>query len=279
MRNLLVAVLLLVLFALAAPAADWSQNFVVSGVPEVRIRTNDAPIEVVSRDTREVRVEVRAIGLERGRDYEVYPSQSGNRVDVEVRRRGTNFSFWGRNRSLEIRVTVPPKANLNLESGDGHVSVEDVSGEVRAHTGDGHIDARHLEGNVELRSGDGHINVEDMSGALQAHTGDGHVTVRGRFERLAVETGDGAVEVSVETGSQMRSSWSVRTNDGSIRLAVPGGFAADFDISTGDGRIHSELPLTTTGINGRSELHGKLNAGGGLFTVHTGDGSIDLVKN
>ncbi|MGB9285464.1 MAG: hypothetical protein WCB59_15740, partial [Candidatus Sulfotelmatobacter sp.] len=39
-----------------------------------------------------------------------------------------------------------------------------------------------------------------------------------------------------------------------------------------------DIPVTTTGKIRENEVHGKLNGGGNLLVIHTGDGSIRLRK-
>jgi hypothetical protein len=77
----------------------------------------------------------------------------------------------------------------------------------------------------------------------------------------------------------MASGWNVRAGDGSVELNLPDNFAADVDLHTGDGHISLDLPVTVEGRLSRSSIHGKLNGGGNLLTIHTGDGSIRLQKS
>jgi hypothetical protein len=59
---------------------------------------------------------------------------------------------------------------------------------------------------------------------------------------------------------------------------VPGNLAADVDLHTGDGHIDLDLPVTTEGKIREGEVRGKLNGGGNLLVIRTGDGSIRLRK-
>jgi hypothetical protein len=45
------------------------------------------------------------------------------------------------------------------------------------------------------------------------------------------------------------------------------------------GHIDLDRPVTTQGKLHENEVHGKLNGGGNLMTIHTGDGSIHLRKS
>jgi hypothetical protein len=53
--------------------------------------------------------------------------------------------------------------------------------------------------------------------------------------------------------------------------------AADIELQTGDGSIHPDMPVTVNGMQNEHELRGKLNGGGPLLRVHTGDGSISVL--
>lgn len=75
----------------------------------------------------------------------------------------------------------------------------------------------------------------------------------------------------------MERDWSIRSGDGDVRLRLPEGFAATLEITTGDGRIDSEQPITTEGSS-KNRLVGKLNNGGYRLRIQTADGDVHLVK-
>ena len=64
-----------------------------------------------------------------------------------------------------------------------------------------------------------------------------------------------------------------------MALEVPENLSADVDLHTGDGHIDLEVPITTAGKIRENEVHGKLNGGGNLLVIRTGDGSIRLRKS
>jgi hypothetical protein len=200
-------------------------------------------------------------------------------VEIRVRAPNTNWQFFniGR-RFIRVELRVPRDSDLDIHTGDGSVSLEGVSGRIKADTGDGRITARDMKGEVRLHTGDGLIEGDGFDGMLDAHTGDGRIQVRGRFDSLRLRTGDGSIEAAAEPHSMFESDWSVHTGDGSILLRLPSDFSAELDATTGDGRIRSDLPVTTTGSRGRRSLRGKIAGGGGLLQVHTGDGSITLER-
>ena len=114
---------------------------------------------------------------------------------------------------------------------------------------------------------------------MRAHSGDGHIRTNGRFDVLDISTGDGRIEARALAGSTVNSNWRLRTGDGSVTLQVPQNLAADVDLHTNDGHITVELPVSIEGLGEAKNIRGKINGGGNLVTIHTGDGSIRLEKS
>jgi len=266
--------------AVPARADMRNYSYKVTGRPDVRVETNDAAIEVSSWDNSEVaeRVVTNGYAISDAEVRIVRAEQSGNRIDLEVRVPRSHSWFSNDNRSVRIEITVPRSANLDLHTGDGHIHASGVSGEIRLETADGHLEASSLKGSIRLHTSDGHIEATEMDGSLDASTRDGRVRVRGRFDNLRVETADGSLTADILPGSKMSGNWSLTTGDGSISVRLPDGFAADIDAHTGDGNITSQLPMLVSGLLGSRDLRGKLGGGGPTLQIRTGDGSIRLER-
>jgi len=276
----IVAAVLFVLVALPARADQWNKVYKLTGRPDVRVTTNDAAIEVVSSDAKEVAARVVtnnwAISSDEVRIER--DSQNGNSIELEVRVPRMRWSWGDQHRSVRVELTVPREANLNLHSGDGHIRVNGVKGDQQIETSDGSIEVSDLRGSIRLHSGDGHIEATGLDGSLDASTNDGHLRVRGRFDSLRLETGDGSVTADVLPGSKLASNWSIHTGDGSVTVRLSEGISADLEAHTGDGSISSQLPLMVSGMLGRKDLRGKLGGGGPTLQIRTGDGSIRLER-
>jgi DUF4097 and DUF4098 domain-containing protein YvlB len=263
MRAKLLVIAVLTVASLAH-ADTWSKRYTVSGVPNLYLKTGDGNIELTPTDSNEISVRVTTEGYKLAPDaVTVQESQSGANVSVEVRvphslRMCIGFCY----RKIEVVVSVPRHVNLDLNTSDGSIEASGVTGDFRLHTGDGHM---------ELHS---------LDGSLVASSGDGHITADGRFDRLDLQSGDGHIDVEARRGSHINSPWRLRSGDGGIRLSVPDEFAADLEATTGDGSIDVDFPVTVDGGShrNRSRLYGKMNGGGGLLEVHTGDGSIHLSR-
>ncbi|HYE75015.1 MAG TPA: DUF4097 family beta strand repeat-containing protein [Blastocatellia bacterium] len=275
---LMCLVLLPVLAQQRGVSREEQRSYQVNGTPNVRINNFDGPIRIEAWDSNQVSYTAEL----RGRDQaaldriEFESSQNGNQILINARLRDRNWNSWT---SVSITVRVPRQTDLFARTGDGHIEARGVAGEVELGTGDGHIEATNLSGNLNLHTGDGHMTLSDLRGRLRARTGDGSINVRGRFEGLEATTGDGSMEIVVERGSTVASDWNLRTGDGSIQIALPDDLSAEIEANSNDGKISSDLPLMVFGKIGSKALKGRLNAGGKLLSLSTGDGPITLHRN
>jgi hypothetical protein len=236
----------------------WHREYSLTGTPELRITARDASVRITAWDQKKIDVTVRTEnwtigdGGFRVRDY-----QNGNRVEIDAPSVASCYGICiNFNRRAEIEVRVPRDGRFDIT------------------TRDGRIEATGLKGDINLRSGDGRLVARDIDGNLRAATGDGRIEIDGRFDDVTAHTGDGGMDIDVKPGSTMRSSWSFRSGDGSIRLRLPRELAANVDAFTGDGHIDVDMPITMSGRFRRNTLRGTLNGGGPLLSVRSGDGSI-----
>lgn len=271
---------LLATLATPSMARDWRQSFPVTGPASVRVRTDDARVQVLTRDSGPVDVVVhhdaRTWGWTRGvREPRVSMRREGEVIVIEADLPGDVIVFGGYTLDFSITVTMPRQGTLAVNTGDGRIECEPLSGDVRLETGDGRIVVTGLRGNVDLRSGDGRIEAAGLDGAVAARTGDGRMKIEGRFDRLVAHSGDGSVEVTARAGSRLSAPWSISTRDGGVILRIPRDLSALLDAETGDGRIVVELPIEVPSRM-KNHLTGQLNGGSVPLRVRTNDGRITL---
>jgi DUF4097 and DUF4098 domain-containing protein YvlB len=263
-RFALLMALSLVALSPFAQADDWSKTYNVTGKPELRVDTSDANITVDVWDQRAIEAHISTENYKIGEHgIQIEEHQTGDSVALEVRypRHYVTFEVRPHHHSVNISIHMPREGEVNL------------------HTGDGNIRLSGLKGNMVVDSGDGHQDIDAVDGTLRAHAGDGHIRASGRFDALDISTGDGRIETKVLPGSTVAGGWNFRAGDGSITLQIPDNLAADVELHTGDGHINVDLPISVSGRMATNQVHGKLNGGGHLLTVRTGDGSITLEKS
>jgi DUF4097 and DUF4098 domain-containing protein YvlB len=263
MKRLALAILMLsIAAALPAFADDWSKTYNLTGKPDLRIETSDANIRVSTWDQNTIEAKVTTARYKIGENgIRIEEHQNGDVVEINVHYPHSNLIInWGNNHRVDIEIHMPREGKVDL------------------HTGDGNIDMAAFKGEMNLRTGDGSESLDTVEGKLHATTGDGHIRASGRFDELELKTGDGNVDVRASAGSSLNGGWRLSTGDGSVSLEVPGDMAADVDLHTNDGHIDLDIPITTMGRTRENEVRGKMNGGGSLLTIRTGDGSIRLRK-
>jgi len=246
---------------LSASADEWNKSYQVGNNPSLRVDTNDASIEVSRGVSNTIAAHIVADGYSVGNSgVRVTERQEGDKVELQVHvpnQWGIHFSM---HQGVHVTVQVPPQTALDLHSGDGHILVNGTSGQAK------------------LDTGDGHISVQNFSGSLTGHTGDGHMSIDGVFTNLDLRTGDGHIDLGVRPGSKMNGGWLIHTSDGRVEAKLPEDLSCELYAHTGDGHIQLDLPVTVSGSIERTRVRGKLNGGGPLLEITTGDGSIRIGK-
>src|SRR5712675_2285272 len=224
-RNLtrlgVIAVALVAAAALTATARaeEWTKSYTVSGRAQVRVETNDGAVRIATGDGKQVEFRVIYEGYELNKTIHVDSRQDGDNVQVNARVTGHwGFSWGGGRRGPRIEVRMPKNADLQIDTGDGSVETQPLSGHVKIHTGDGSVHVQAVDGSVDIDTGDGSVDVvlaADLRANIDASTNDGHislsipVTVEGSFsnsqihgkmngggQALTIHTGDGSIRFS-----------------------------------------------------------------------------------
>jgi DUF4097 and DUF4098 domain-containing protein YvlB len=266
------------------------RTFPVSGQPDLTLETFDGSIEIHSWDRNEVEVEIEKRAMDQSLidQMTVEAEQKGDTIVLRVKgptrqeERGINIGVHI-SPSARLLVAVPRNLALQARSEDGSIRVEDLSGRISLDTRDGSVTADRVSGDLEIRSGDGSIRVDDAEGGLDVQTDDGSITLGGKATLVRARTGDGSVRVRIASGSVMSDPWDIQTDDGSVTVALPSGFNAEIDAETSDGTVRSSHPdlQDPRGDSGederrRRELRGRMGEGGPVLRIRTGDGSIRI---
>jgi DUF4097 and DUF4098 domain-containing protein YvlB len=265
--------------AICTQAQEWRKTYSVSAKPEIRVETNDAEIRVSTADRKDIEAVVTANGYKIGSGgISISEHQTGDRVEIDVHVPNFHLFSLGIHKSVHVDLNIPREADLDLHSGDGRITVENLNGKATLRSGDGDIVVNSGKGAFNIETGDGRVECQNIDGDLRAETKDGGVRIDGVFSSLDLHTGDGSIDAEVRAGSRMASGWSLRSGDGSVSLRLPEGFPADLDVHTGDGHITMDFPITIeSGVSLKENaIRGKMNGGGQMLEIKTGDGNITV---
>ncbi|REJ81116.1 MAG: hypothetical protein DWQ36_07455 [Acidobacteria bacterium] len=289
---------LLVAPAMAAEEIAASKTFRVQPGDLLRVDVSDANVVVRTGGGSSLQVEMVLSGdLDRAR--RAYDElgftfvEDGEGVSIASRRPQRSSLRWGwGNYSITARVELPSRFDLDVRTGDGNVSVQEITGDVSITTGDGNIDLAAVEGGrIVLRTGDGNIELGVLDAAeVSISTGDGNVRLAGLVaDEATVRTGDGNIDirgirgaVDAMTGDGNLSLFfedfagaSLRTGDGDVDIAARSTLAADISLRGEEVALRGDLG-SFAGERRERRVEGKLNGGGALLRAATGDGDVVL---
>lgn len=145
--------------------------------------------------------------------------------------------------SVSYELFVPRSSNLDLETVNGGIRIEDVSGEIEFEATNGGITLRGLSGDVRGRTTNGSLNV-DLTG--NEWSGDG---------------------------------LDVQTTNGGVKLNVPEDYSALLESGTVNGSFRIDFPITVQGRLDRRHITAELGDGGRRIRVTTTNGSVSIRRS
>ena len=236
-------------------ASPWAPR------PSCASKPADANVNVRAANVKTIEAHVYTTGWRIGPgDVHVIDHQTGDHVDIEVKVPQLHFNFG--NRSVKIELQIPATTKIDVLHRRRQCPRRWPAWPRQ--TGD--LD-------------DGNIDGEGFEGTLDASSGDGNIHVRGKFS--APQPRAAATAISRRRwrpGRIWHLAGPCTPAMAASPCVLPDGFAANLDAHTGDGHITVDLPVTAEGGIHEDSVSGKLNGGGPVLTVRTGDGSVHLAR-
>jgi DUF4097 and DUF4098 domain-containing protein YvlB len=238
----------------------------------------------------------------------------GERNEIRVRARTENgairFSSTGTRATLEpalgrgcsdgrFEIVVPAGARVTASTWSGSVSVRGVTGDVEAHAQSGDVDVRDVGGRLDVEAFSGDVRVTNVKGDATINTLSGDVTLSGSRGDLEIETVSGDLELRDVTARQVRTKstsgdisfsgqivdagrYEFNTHSGEVQLRLPANVGAQLSISTFNGGIESDFPITLKagehgiGASQAKRLNFSLGQGTARILAETFSGDITL---
>lgn len=204
-------------------------------------------------------VKAQAANLEEARELaeattvELVSGRGGVETQIECPRTGGNRSVW-----VDVDVYVPASSNVDVQSHNGDILAEDCDGNLSAKSHNGNISTRNTAGDADLQTHNGRISCMNISGNVKSNTHNG------------------PIRAVYGEGSDSVCDISLTSHNGGIELASPPDFSALVQVSTHNGVISTDLPITVSGKMERNQLKGTIGTGEGRLCLETYNGSIEI---
>ncbi len=159
---------------------------------------------------------------------------------------------------VQYRITVPKGVLVTrVETSNGKINVEGVSGDVDANTSTGEIQIHKVNGFVKAVTSNGKIDITEIGGLYEARN----------------DRGDISVEIPA-----IRDNLEIRSSNGSITAFFAANIAGKLEANTSNGNItYADLPLTVSELS-KTRMTGKLGDSSSTINIKTSRGSISLKK-
>jgi DUF4097 and DUF4098 domain-containing protein YvlB len=248
------------------------------GHGEVVVTTHDAldqaVVRLTPRDKHSDVAERTTVELRGGALAVVTPNRGGL-TDL--------LGGWKRDRdALDVAVDVPTGTDLKITTASAPIQVVGRSGDADLFTGSADITADDIAGDLRVRSGSSHARIGAVTGSVVARSGSGSVilgavggSVQAGFGSgdLTVESCRGTVRSRAGSGdAHIGAAWGdidFVAGSGQVSVGLPSGVSARLDVTSGSGRVSSELPIEDSPVSGGTTI---------TVRARTGSGDIRLFR-
>lgn len=135
-----------------------------------------------------------------------------------------------------------------------------------------------LQADLDLQTTNGRINVENLSGRIRLHTTNGKIVGEKITGLVRCHTTNGSIDVDF-TDVTSDDEMIFRTTNGSIRLHLPENYGGYANLKTTNGHIDSDFRLSSRRYKQKKSFKGDFGKGDGSITCKTTNGSIYLMMN
>lgn len=149
-------------------------------------------------------------------------SRAGSRINVSITGPSANILPFVGASGYELQLSYPARMHLDLREFAGRV----------------HVDA--VPASMQIYDANGNVIVDDAKAALTAEADSGDITVTNAHTSITLSVGNGNVNAALAPGWR-GSLVRLEASSGNLHLAVPAGFRAHYDVTTGSGRVTNPL--------------------------------------
>jgi hypothetical protein len=132
---------------------------------------------------------------------------TGGHVRVAGGDRPSSVRSW----SVQLFVTAPIGASIDVETSNGPIGVRDFSG------------------TLDLRATNGPIALDEVAGTVKARANNGPISVRGSQGEFDVQTANGPIDVRLD-GRRWDGHLTARADNGPLSVAIPSGFESSVEV-------------------------------------------------
>jgi len=210
---------------------------------------------------------------------------ANGRVSLDNVNGDAEITGWDRN---EVQIDAVKKGRDQQKLDEARIEVENGSDYVKIRTQLPHNHTNnnpasvhytlHVPQNARLDRislVNGALTIEKVGGEVDASLVNGNAHISDLAGEASISSVNGTIEANYASLNKVREI-KLKSVNGSIDLGLPASPNADFKVSTVNGGIKSDFPLTVQGTFGGRHISGKLGNGGTQIEMSNVNGSIHI---
>jgi hypothetical protein len=239
-----------------------TQTFPLSGPINLLARLGTGSLSVQLEDNR-TEAEVTLVARKKDSDIleRMTVEMSGPTLSIIAPRQGgvlDMFASFARSPrdAVDVTVLIPSGTALKIGTFSASVTVRGRSGGADVSTGSATVELDEVDGDLRLRFGSGSGRVGRVAGSAVVRCGAGNAQFGEVVGDLSCGSGSGELDVACARGAVRSRTGSgtarfaavygdvdVASGSGELSIGLPAGIAARLDVTTGSGRVESDLPI------------------------------------
>src|SRR5215469_12946485 len=217
--------------------------------------------------------------------HRTVPLSANGRVSLENVNGGVTVTGWDRN---EVQIDAVKKADSQQKLDEARIEVDASSDSVRIRTrypeGRNNNNPATVTYELHVPHGtrldalnlvNGSLNVSQVSGDIRAELVNGSTSVHDLTGRAELSSVNGSINAFYRSLNNVPSI-QLKSVNGSVKLGLPSSPNADVSVSTVNGGVSTDFPLTVQGKFMGHHIDGKLGNGGTRIEISNVNGSVHI---
>jgi DUF4097 and DUF4098 domain-containing protein YvlB len=175
-----------------------------------------------------------------------------------------------------------PFAEARAQNGD--IDIDEVTSRLDVNTLSGDLTASNISADVQIGSVSGSVRLTEVRGSIEVGTVSGDVDMRGvtaKLVRAKTTSGDVVFDGLIDPAGR----YELATHSGDVRLHIPRDASAQITVSTWNGGVNSQFPITLKpgehgiGVATTKRLSFEIGGGAARIIAETFSGDITISSN
>ena len=250
------------------------KSFKVQGSPVLIVENFNGRVEVTGDSPDGA---IRVVSDIRHPDLVEYSAvQNGDTILISAKPSGKRTFLGWRflSRGANIRISSPPKAEVNIQNSNGRAKLWGIEGVGTLRSSNGRVEAEAVSGKFNLSTSNSRVEANRVAGDFRIESSNGRITIiegQGTFD---AQTSNGSIRFAGELLARKDSRFV--TSNGSITTILRGEPSLRVNATTSNGSVTCKKEMKIRGTSKKRRLEGVLGDGEGALTLKTSNGSISI---